>query len=78
MHRTTINLENSTYNKVIALAEQRGKSLAKTIQIILNTALIKKNKKKLLNLPLHKNNGPRHGIDITDRGLLYDIMEDIK
>lgn len=78
MHRTTINLDEAVYRRVLRLAERRGKSLARTIEDLLRTALGEKTAAQCAPrapLPLHRANGPRPGVDISDRDRLYDLMD---
>lgn len=75
MHRTTINLDEAVYRRVKRLAEQKGKSLARTIEDLLRAAFDRRTPSRPVKLPLHRKNGPRPGVDIADRDRLYDLME---
>lgn len=74
MHRTTINLDEGIYRRVIDLASRRGESMARTIESLLRAALASDEPRP--ELPLHRDNGPRPGVDIADRHQLYDLMGD--
>lgn len=78
MHRTTINLDESVYVRVKALAERRGRSMARTIEDLLRNALEPKRagRSRRVSPPLHAGVGPRPGVDVADRDRLYDLMED--
>lgn len=73
MHRTTISLDEAVYLRVRRLAERKGKSLARTIEDLLRTALAE-GAAAPPELPLHRT-GPRPGVDVADRDRLYDLME---
>lgn len=75
MHRTTINLDEAIYRKVMRLAHSKGKSMARTIEELLRNSLNKNSRSNIIP-PLHLNNGPLPGINIADRDRLYDLMED--
>jgi len=74
MHRTTINLDEAVYRRVLRLAERRGKSLARTIEDLLRSALAGGQGSGCVEVPLHRGNGPLPGVDIADRDRLYDLM----
>jgi macrodomain Ter protein organizer (MatP/YcbG family) len=74
MHRTTINLDEAVYLRVKKLAQRKGKSLARTIEDLLRSALGSGATEEVV-LPLHRDNGPLPGVDIADRERLYDLME---
>lgn len=75
MHRTTINLEQGIYRRLKQLAQERRKSLARTIEDLLRTALNSGKDPTSAAPPIHRENGPRPGVDIADRDRLYDVME---
>jgi hypothetical protein len=76
MHRTTINLDEAVYRRVVELARRKGKSLARTIEDLIRTALGSgAGTEAQLPPPLHRDNGPQPGVDIADRERLYDLME---
>ncbi len=75
MHRTTINLDEAVYRRVLRLAESRGKSLARTIEDLLRSTLDHK-PARVPELPLHRGDGPLPGVDISDRDRLYDLMDE--
>jgi hypothetical protein len=74
MHRTTINLDEAVYLRVQALARRKGKSLARTIEDLLRTALASGTPAQV-SPPVHPGNGPMPGVDIADRERLHDMME---
>ena len=74
MHRTTINLDEAVYRRVVRLAERRGKSLARTIEDLLRASFATGSPSPA-EPPLHAGNGPQPGVDIADRDRLYDLME---
>lgn len=74
MHRTTISLDEAVYQKVKRIAQENGRSLAHTIQELLRSAMAPKKRKPPRSAPLHQNNGPQAGVDISDRDRLYDLM----
>ena len=74
MHRTTINLDEGVYRRVVRLARSRGKSVARTIEELLRSSLTK-GSRPTVELPLHRDNGPLPGVEIADRDRLYDLME---
>jgi hypothetical protein len=74
MHRTTINLDEAVYLRVRELARRKGKSLARTIEDLLRVALASGSPTRVAP-PVHRDNGPRTGVDIADRERLYDLME---
>jgi hypothetical protein len=76
MHRTTINLDKALYTRLLALAEKYNTSITKTISELLANALLPKAKsKKKQRIVVHRGVGPIKGVDVTDRNLLYDLME---
>jgi hypothetical protein len=74
MHRTTVNLDEAVYLRVKAMAKRNGKSLARTIEDLLRSAL-GSDRAGFVEVPLHGENGPLPGVDIADRERLYDLME---
>lgn len=76
MHRTTINLDEAIYLRVKRLAKRRGRSLARTIEDLLRTALQRSSGRRPASPPLHRDNGPRPGVNIADRDRLYDLMDE--
>jgi len=77
MHRTTINLDEAVYSRVVSLARSRGKSLARTVEDLLRKALtpVRESERRRRKPPLHRDNGPLPGVDIADRDRLYDLMD---
>ena len=75
MHRTTMTLDEAVYRKVKRIAEEKGQSLARTIQELLRAAMAPKKRVTPRPAPLHRGNGPQAGVDIGDRDRLYDLME---
>ena len=77
MHRTTLNLDEGLYLRIRKLAEKTGGSITQTVSRLLKQALVDEEGKRSVELPLHCENGPRDGVDISDRDALYDLMEDL-
>ncbi|MFZ5471653.1 MAG: hypothetical protein ACOZIN_19680 [Myxococcota bacterium] len=75
MHRTTINLDEAIYRKVLNLAKRQGKSLARTIEQLLRESLPGEHAVGRISAPLHRENGPLPGVDIADRDRLYELMD---
>jgi hypothetical protein len=75
MHRTTINLDEGIFRRVKKLSKSKGKSIARTIEDLLRAALDRGSGAEEPELPLHRQNGPRAGVDIADRNQIYDLME---
>jgi hypothetical protein len=76
MHRTTINLDEAVYRRVKELARRKGQSLARTIEALVRASLEAREPARPSPPPVHRNNGPRPGVDVADRDSLYDLMED--
>ncbi len=75
MQRTSVNLDEAVYRRVKALARERGKSMARVIEELLRRALGDGEQREVSAPPLHQGNGPRLGIDISDRDRLGDVMD---
>ena len=73
MRRTTISLDEGVYWRVRRLAERKGKSMARMIEELIRASLDPEPQAPVL--PLHRDNGPRPGVQIADRSHLYDLME---
>ncbi len=76
MHRTTINLDEGVYKRIMALTRKNRQPMARTIEALLRKALAGEQKRSVPTLPLHSDNGPQRGVDITDRDRLYELMEE--
>lgn len=79
MKRATLLLDDAIYDRAKALSVKRGTTLKEVLNDLLRSALNVSPPKanSRFTLPLHKNNGPRPGVDIADRNALYDLMEDL-
>lgn len=78
MRRTTILLDDALYDRLKELSKKRGSTLKEILNNLLRSALASLGAKKTavrVTIPLHKKNGARPGIDISDRNALYDFME---
>lgn len=80
MKRSTILFEDGIYDQIKAYSQKEGSSLKDMINDLLRFALLnfpkqKHKKSKKFKVPVH-DTGPLPGVDIADRGSLYDILED--
>ncbi len=78
MKRATLLLDDALYNKAKALSQRRGVTLKDVINDLLRTALnyLPATKTSPVKLPLHKGNGPKTGVEISDRNALYDLLDE--
>ena len=74
MHRTTINMDEAVFRQVKAMARRKGLSIAKTIDLLLRSALHPEEGARV-EPPLHQDNGPLAGVDVADMDRLQDIMD---
>jgi len=78
MKRTTLLLEDSIYLKLHETIKKQGSTLKDVVNNLLRMGLQQPSvskKSKQAKLPLHKKNGPKNGIDISDRNALYEIID---
>lgn len=78
MKRATLLLDDSIYLRARQLSQQRGTTLKEIVNDLLRKALNATSCTGTVTtmvVPLHRNNGPRPGIDLADRTLLYDVIE---
>ena len=80
MKRATLLLDDALYNRAKTLSHQQGTTLKEVLNDLLRYALNRSPAKKQssFKIPLHKKNGPRPGVDISDRNSLYDLMDEEK
>lgn len=80
MKRATLLLDDAIYRQTKALSRRRGTTLKEVLNDLLRFALnvSSAQKKVRFKIPLHKRNGPRPGVDVSDRNSLYDLMDDGK
>lgn len=78
MKRATLLLEDELYRRTKALSKKRGVSLKEVINSLLREGLNhihSGEKAREFKLPLHQGLDPIAGVDIADRGSLYDVMD---
>ncbi len=81
MKRATLLLENELYQRVKALAREKGATMKEIVNTLVREGLNHiggARPKRSFELPLHKGLGPRPGVDISDREALYDLMDEPK
>ena len=80
MKRATLLLDEALYNRAKALSRKRGTTLKEVLNDLLRSAFnaMPSQKATSFQIPLHKGNGPRAGVDISDRDSLYALMDDNK
>lgn len=84
MKRATLLLEDALYDRAKKLCRQRHQTLKDVINDLIRRGINsvasteKAEKAEKAVLPIHKKNGPRPDVDISDRDRLYDLMDNSK
>ena len=79
MKRATLLLEDELYRRAKALSKTLGTTLREVINHLIREGLHasqSKERPKSFKLPVHKGLRPHEGVDLADRGSLYDIMDE--